>query len=163
MTKHFLIAVALACSQTLALAQGNKQTTTTPAPARTPTAPPRVSSFDLSEYGVQFAPDQRLIVVMAALDAAGFDPAPDKQPTGFRAQVRRDQANLDPDLLRRMRRFYELNKLPGKATAAEQAARYVSLAFALSPPPEFAAPARTDDLFAGVLDVLDFAPLVREF
>ncbi|HYX40501.1 MAG TPA: hypothetical protein VE821_02325, partial [Pyrinomonadaceae bacterium] len=84
-------------------------------------------------------------------------------PIGFRAQVRRDQAALDPDLVGRMRRFYELNKLPGTHTAAEQAARYVSLAFALSPPPELEPPARTDDLFPGVLEVLDFAPLVREF
>jgi hypothetical protein len=62
-----------------------------------------------------------------------------------------------------MQRFYALNKRPGAATAAEQAARYVSLAFALGPPPTFQAPARSDELPAGVLDVLDFAPLVREF
>ncbi|HYX40500.1 MAG TPA: hypothetical protein VE821_02320, partial [Pyrinomonadaceae bacterium] len=163
MTKHFLIALALACTQTLALAQTTPQKNQTPAPRPTSQPPQRTNSFDLSEYGVQFAPDQRLIIVMAALDAAGFDPTPDKQPIGFRAQVRRDQAALDPDLVGRMRRFYELNKLPGTHTPAEQAARYVSLAFALSPPPELEPPARTDDLFPGVLDVLDFAPLVREF
>src|SRR5947199_22410 len=49
------------------------------------------------------------------------------------------------------------------AFAAAQAARYVSLAYALSPPPSLDAPDRSDDLPAGVLDVLDFAPLVREF
>nr|MDQ5837901.1 hypothetical protein [Acidobacteriota bacterium] len=48
-------------------------------------------------------------------------------------------------------------------TPAEEAARYVSLAYALGQPPGFDAPARTDDLPAGVLEVLDFAPLVREF
>src|SRR6185369_12960030 len=41
--------------------------------------------------------------------------------------------------------------------------RYVSLALALSPAPELLAPERSDDLPAGLLDVLDFAPLVREF
>ncbi|PYS93713.1 MAG: hypothetical protein DMF64_03830 [Acidobacteria bacterium] len=164
MTKHFLIAFALACTQTLTLAQTTTQKNQMPAPPRPTSAPPpRANSFDLSDYGVQFAPDQRLIVVMAALDAAGFEPTPDKQPIGFRAQVRRDQAALEPDLVQRLRRFYELNKLPGPHTPAEQAARYVSLAFALSPPPELEAPARTDDLFPGVLEVLDFAPLVREF
>jgi hypothetical protein len=163
MTKHFLIALALCCTQTLALAQTTPQKNQTPAPRPTAAPPQRLNRLDLSAYGVEFAPDQRLIIVLAALDAAGFDPTPDKQPTGFRAQVRKDQAALDPDLVQRMRRFYELNKLPGTHTAAEQAARYVSLAFALSPPPELAAPARTDDLFPGVLDVLDFAPLVREF
>ncbi len=112
---------------------------------------------------MQFAPDQRLIVVMAALDAAGFEPTPGKAPAVFRAQVRREQTALDADLQRRLQRFYELNKLPGNHTAAEQAARYVSLAFALGPPPAFEAPARSDDLSQGVLEVLDFAPLVREF
>lgn len=163
MSKYLLIAVALLLAQTLASAQGNKPTTTAVPPRPAATQPPRTGQIDLSEYGVQFAPDQRLIVVLAALDAAGFEPTPGKTPAVFRAQLRQDQANLDPDLLRRMQRFYELNKLPGKATAAEQAARYVSLAFALGPSPEFEAPARTDDLFPGVLDVLDFAPLVREF
>ncbi len=163
MSKYLLIAAALLLAQTLASAQGNKPTTTAAPPRPAATQPPRTGQIDLSEYGVQFAPDQRLIVVLAALDAAGFEPTPGKTPAVFRAQLRQDQANLDPDLLRRMQRFYELNKLPGKATAAEQAARYVSLAFALGPPPEFEAPARTDDLFPGVLDVLDFAPLVREF
>src|SRR5437764_1427246 len=163
MTKHFLIALALACTQTLARAQTTTPQQQMPAPRPTSAPPQRASSFDLSDYGVQFAPDQRLIIVMAALDAAGFDPTPDKQPIGFRAQVRRDQANLNPDLVARLHRFYELNKLPGTRTPAEQAARYVSLAFALSPPPELEAPERTDDLFPGVLDVLDFAPLVREF
>ena len=37
------------------------------------------ASFEVSEYGVDFHADQRLIVVMAALDAAGFDPLPDRK------------------------------------------------------------------------------------
>ena len=49
------------------------------------------------------------------------------------------------------------------ATAADQAARYVSLAFALGPPPLFEAPPRSEDLPSSLLEVLDFAPLVKEF
>src|SRR6185369_17802197 len=41
--------------------------------------------------------------------------------------------------------------------------RYVSLALAVTQPPDFLAPERSDDLPAGLLDVLDFAPLLREF
>src|SRR5919202_2390107 len=161
MTKFFLIAAALVLGEALASAQ-----TTTPAtaaPPRPAVAPQRANAIDLSEYGVTFAADQRLIVVMAALDAAGFEPTPGREPNVFRAQLRKDQANLDADLRRRLARFYELNKLPGRATPAEQAARYVSLAFALGPPPTLEAPARSEDLAAGVLEVLDFAPLVQEF
>ena len=122
------------------------------------------TSFNLAEYGVELQPDSRLIVMMAALDAAGFDPTPGgREPSAFRAQLRRDQADLDPDLRQRLRMFYERNKLPAPATAADQAARYVSLALAFTPTPLFEAPARSDDLPGGLLEVLDFAPLVREF
>jgi hypothetical protein len=122
------------------------------------------ASFEVSEYGVDFQSDQRLIVVMAALDAAGFDPLPaGREATGFRARLRKDLANLDPDLRARMKTFYERNRLPSPATTADQAARYASLALALGSGPAFEAPARDDDMPAGLLEVLDFAPLVHEF
>jgi molybdopterin converting factor small subunit len=101
--------------------------------------------------------------MMAALEAAGFDAQPARAPSEFRLKVRKDLANLDPDLRERMKTFYERNRLPAPATPADQAARYVSLALALSPPPDLTAPERSDDLPAGLLGVLDFAPLLREF
>ncbi|HET6669628.1 MAG TPA: hypothetical protein VFH15_05290 [Pyrinomonadaceae bacterium] len=129
-----------------------------------PVAQRPATGFNLTEYGVEIQPDSRLIIMMAALEAAGFDPTPaGREPSAFRAQVRRDLAGLDPDLRQRLRAFYERNKLPAPATAADQAARYVSLAFAFTPLPLFEAPVRSDDLPGGLLEVLDFAPLVREF
>jgi hypothetical protein len=119
--------------------------------------------FEISEYGVDFQADPRLIVVMAALDTAGFDPVPGRAPSVFRAKLRKDLANIDPDLRNRLKTFYERNKLPAPATPADQAARYVSLALALGATPGLEAPARSEDLPAGLLDVLDFAPLVQEF
>jgi len=177
MKKHlFVIAALLAFGQTTAFAQSNSPSTpqtpaATPRPAPAaaqPTPRPqsnRSGSLDLSDYGVRIEPEPRLLVMMAALDAAGFDPTPPgRQPSEFRALVRRDQEKLDTELRARMRRFYDLNRLKDpSATPAQQAARYVSLAYALGPAPAFDAPARSDDLFAGVLDVLDFAPLLREF
>ena len=147
------------------VAQG--QTRSAPLPTPRPSTP-RVSaqqtSLDLAEYGVRLEPDARLIIVMSALDAAGFDPTPaGKRLSAFRALVRKDQTNLDPELRERLKNFFERKKLPSPATAADQAARYVSLAYALSPPPLLDAPERSDDLPGGVLEVLDFAPLVREF
>lgn len=121
------------------------------------------TTFEVSDYGVDFQADPRLIVVMAALEAAGHDSAPGRTPSTFRAKLRADLANLDPDLRNRMKTFYERNKLPAPATPADQAARYVSLALALGPTPGLEAPARSDDLPAGLLEVLDFAPLVQEF
>ena len=119
--------------------------------------------FELADYGVSFQADTRLIIVMAALEVAGFDAQPGSAPSDFRLKVRRDLANLDPDLRDRMKTFFERNRLPPPATPADQAARYVSLALALSPAPDLNAPERSDDLPAGLLDVLDFAPLLKEF
>jgi TolA-binding protein len=122
------------------------------------------TSFEVSEYGVDFKADPRLIIVMAALEGAGFDPVPaGRAPSAFRVKLRKDLANLDPDLRHRLQAFYERNKLPAPATAADQAARYVSLALALGPPPGLDPPQRSEDLPGGLLEVLDFAPLVQEF
>lgn len=117
--------------------------------------------FDFSEYGVRIEPDERLIVVMAALDAAGFNPTVN---TAFHQELRRDISGLDADLRRRLREFFQRsNRGLETATPTEQAARYVSLAYALEGAPDLTAPARTTDLPAGLLEVLDFAPLVAEF
>ena len=156
--KTLLVVMVLSCANSVH-AQGSQR----PQPSGT-TAEQSNQRIDLVEFGVRLAPDPRLIIVMAALDAAGFDPTPPgKQMSSFRALVRKDQASLDANLRERLRTFFERTKLPAPATAADQAARYVSLAYAVGPPPSLDAPERSDDLPAGVLEVLDFAPLVREF
>jgi hypothetical protein len=139
--------------------------TSSPRPAQQQTKPDRQPiAFDLNEYGVQFEADPRLIVVMAALEVAGLDTVPTgREPSAFRSKVRKDLANLDPDLRQRLRNFYERNRLAAPATAADQTSRYVSLALALGPPPGLEAPIRSEDLPAGLLEVLDFASLVQEF
>src|SRR5205085_886487 len=160
---------ALLCAQSAAArqqpapqrpqAQPNRQQ---PAPQQRATPP---VGPDLKDYGIEIAPDARLVVMMAALDAAGWDPTPaGGKPSVFRELLRKDQAALDPALRKRVQDFYQRNALKGDAvTPAEQAARYVSLAYTLGQPPAFEEPQRSDDLPAGVLDVLHFVPLVREF
>jgi hypothetical protein len=163
-----LTLIAVAIGGGLAYGQTKATPKPTPAPSPGPASPTRQEqrpvAFNLADYGVAFESDPRLVVVMAALDAAGFDPTPaGRGPSVFRARVRKDQAELDPSVRERLRSFYQRNKLPAPATAADQAARYVSLAYALGQPPAFEAPERSDDLPAGVLEVFDFAPLVRDF
>jgi len=147
------------------LAQPAKPPAPSPSKPQTPSAQSQTAApFELSEYGVSLQPDARLIIVMAALDAAGFDPTlPGREPSAFRRLVRKDQANLDAGLRERLKAFFDHNKLPEPSTPADQSARYVSLAYALGAPPFLDAPDRSDDLPGGVLAVLDFAPLVREF
>jgi len=150
--RFFVILILVACPAALVSGQPRNDTGQTP------------STLDLTEFGVRIEPDQRLIVMMAALDAAGFDATPTgKQPSAFRAIVHKDNATLDPNLRERLKNFFDRNKLPAPATAADQASRYVSLAYALGPVPSLDQPERSDDLPGGLLDVLDFAPLVRDY
>jgi hypothetical protein len=144
------------------------------APVRRPVP---ASSLGLADFGIQIAPDPRLIAMMAALDAAGWDPtSAGEKPSVFRELIRRDSASITPELRQRLQGFYQRNALRDVAddlstpedetvrhTPADQAARYVSLAYALGPAPGFETPLRSDDLPAGVLELLDFAPLLREF
>ncbi|HWS86816.1 MAG TPA: hypothetical protein VN282_07620 [Pyrinomonadaceae bacterium] len=179
MKKLFLTVplAALLCAHAAAARQAAapKQT---PAPAQQQPRPaPAAASLGLTDYGIEIAPDARLVVMMAALDAAGWDPTPaGTPPSVFRQLVRREQAGMDAALRQRMQDFYARNALKDVAdnpatpqneavhyTPAEQAARYISLAYTLGQPPAFEAPARSEDLPTGVLEVLDFVPLVREF
>lgn len=159
-----LLLIVLATTLTAGVASSQ---TTTPSPKPQPSAEVQqrpALAFDVSDYGVNFQADPRLLLVMAALEAAGFDPVTaGRTPSAFRVKLRKDLANLDPDLRARLKNFYERNKLPAPATSADQAARYVSLALALGPTPGFEAPERSEDLPSGLLEVLDFAPLVHEF
>jgi hypothetical protein len=181
MKKLFLTVplAALLCAQAAAARQ---KPATQPAPTRTP-APaqqrpaPAAASLGLTDYGIEIAPDARLVVIMAALDAAGWEPTPaGARPSVFRELVRREQSGLDPALRKRMQDFYARNTLKDTPdnpatpeneaahyTPADQAARYISLAYTLGQPPAFDAPARSEDLPSGVLEVLDFVPLLREF
>jgi len=165
-----LFLAALLCapaSELVAQTQQNRDQQKKPGaqPTAQQTPNQRESPAGLADYGIEIGPDPRLIVMMAALDAAGWDPTPaGEKPSVFRELLRKDQAALDPVLRKRLQDFYERHALKyAAATPAEQSARYVSLAYTLGQPPNFEAPTRSDDLPAGVLDVLDFVPLLREF
>lgn len=133
------------------------------------------AGFDLSNYGVRVEPDKRLIVVLSALEmataknAAGMDErlvntSLTEKGMKFRDQVVADNAALPEDLRRRISTFIaQYKKRNPNATDAQIAAPFVSMAYTLTPVPELADPVITSDLPGSLLDVLDFAPLVREF
>jgi len=133
------------------------------------------AGFDLANYGVRIEPDKRLIVVLSALEmataknAAGVDERLVNTPltekgSKFREQLVADNAALPEDLRRRISTFIaQYKKRNPNATDAQIAAPFVSMAYTLTAVPELGDPVITSDLPGSLLDVLDFAPLVREF
>lgn len=131
------------------------------------------AGFDLTNYGVRIEPDKRLMVVLAALESArdtsGDNSALIKTPlsakgTAFREKLRTDLAGMPDDLRQKISIFVaSYKKRHAKQTDAELIAPFISMAFALTPAPELADPIFTSDLPGQLLDVMDFAPLAREF
>ncbi len=122
------------------------------------------TGFGLTNYGVKIEPDRRLMVVMASLEAAGLDTPLATEGEKFRQKLKTDLQGLSPELRQKLVIFVEQYKRRHpKATNAELIAPFVSMAYTLSPAPDFADPARATDLPGDLLEVLDFAPLVREF
>ncbi len=120
--------------------------------------------LDFTEFGVTIEPDKRVIVVLASLEAAGVrTPLTDKGEE-FRRILDGDLALLDSDLRAKMSNFViQYKKRNSKATDSEIIAPFISMAYSLSPVPDLTEPGRNTDLPGDLLDVLDFAPLVREF
>ncbi len=122
------------------------------------------SRFDLTNYGVRIEPDKRLMVVMAALEAAGMETPLTEKGAEFRQKLRADLQDLSPELRQKLKTFVDQYKRRhADASQAEIISPFISMAYTLSPAPDLSDPARTTDLPGDLLEVLDFAPLVREF
>jgi hypothetical protein len=121
-------------------------------------------NFDLTKFGVRIEPDKRLIVVLASLEAAGVETPLTQKGTEFRQKLQADLKDLDKELVDRMKLFIKQYKSSHpNVTDAQLVSPFISMAYALSPVPELAEPARSTDLPGDLLEVLDFSPLVREF
>ena len=133
------------------------------------------TGFDLSNYGVRIEPDKRVMIVLATLEAARTTNAAGEDvpvintplsPEGikFRELLKSDFAALNADLRQKISSFLISHKARNsKLSDAEIVAPFISMAYALTPAPELADPVVTSDLPGNLLDVLDFAPLVRDF
>jgi hypothetical protein len=133
------------------------------------------AGFDLSNYGVRIEPDKRVMIVLATLEAArttneAGESVPvintplSAQGQKFRELLKSDLAALNEDLRQKISSFaFQHKKRNPNKTDAELVSSFVSMAYALTPAPELADPIVTSDLPGNLLDVLDFAPLVRDF
>jgi tetratricopeptide (TPR) repeat protein len=126
-----------------------------------------------AEVNVRIEPDARMFVVMAALNVAGFDYEPGGQPLSpARAELRKDLANLDPQIKAKLAAFYRSHRRPGVEESAD-AARYAALSLLMTPPPAFSIYQSSDhplpqDLRSMLADVDAgggplFLTLLREF
>ncbi len=133
------------------------------------------AGFDLSNQGVRIEPDRRVMIVLATIEV-GRTSGPNgeevqiiKTPLSaegskFRELLKSDLAALPADLRQRVSAFLLAHKRRNpNLTDAEIVAPFISMAYALTPPPELSDPVVTVDLPGNLLDVLDFAPLVRDF
>ena len=133
------------------------------------------TGFDLTNHGVRIEPDKRVMVVLATLDAARTTNAAGEsipvinsplsaEGSKFRDQLRSDLAALNPELRDRISSFVlRYKRSRPTATDSELVAPFISMAYTLSAYPDLADPVVTSDLPGSLLDVLDFAPLVRDF
>jgi hypothetical protein len=120
--------------------------------------------LDLSNYGVRIEPDKRLMTVLAALEAAGIETPLTEKGNEFRKKLRADLQDLNPELRQKLKSFVEQYKRRHPdVSASEIISPFISMAYTLGPAPDLNEPTRTTDLPGDLLDVLDFAPLVREF
>src|SRR5262245_66515738 len=102
-------------------------------------------------------PDLRVFTAMAALNAAGFDIEFGSQYHPVREAVRKFSAEVDPDLLARLKTFYSLRK--GNQTDEAQLAKYISLAVNVTDPPAFKPVSREEALPPDARSVIGFVEL----
>lgn len=120
---------------------------------------PNLSLDDVNTY---IGADKRVIVMMAALNVAGYDyETGSRQLTPLRQQMREDLKNTPPDVVRKLRDYFLAHRKG--ATDAVAVAPYLSLALSLQQPPAFAIDVPADRLPDDVKEITDFALVLEEF
>ncbi len=120
---------------------------------------PNLSLYDVNTIvGV----DKRVIVMMAALNVAGYDyESGSRQIAGLRQQMREDLKNTPPALVRKLRDHFLAHRKGSNDAAA--VAPYLSLALSLNDPPAFTIDVPMDRLPEDVREITDFALILEEF
>ena len=122
----------------------------------------------IDQYGnalsnIHLQPDPRIFAVMVALNVAGF--SSDESPgTMSKARVlfREHAENLAPEIVARLKEFYESHQPSQELVVSSPGVPYTSLALLVKDPPDFRLEIATDNLPAEVRMVKGFEELVRE-
>lgn len=116
----------------------------------------------LGDVNVEVSVDRRVLVMMAALNVAGYDyESGSRQLSVLRRQIREDLKSANPALIGKLRAHFE-SRRAGKTDGAA-VAPYLSLALSLTDPPAFTVDVAAERLPEDVRDILDFALLLEEF
>ncbi len=106
--------------------------------------------------------DRRVIVMMAALNVAGYDYEPAGRPlSALRLQLREDLKGINPELVGRLRSYFQSHR--GGRNDSAAVAPYLSLALSLTEPPAFTLDVAAERLPEDVREITDFALLLEEF
>ncbi|MDQ3633558.1 MAG: hypothetical protein M3405_03490 [Acidobacteriota bacterium] len=132
--------------------------------------PPR--NLDLPDYGIKIEPDKRLMLVLASLELADVNTPLTEDGEKFRRELQADLQKVSPELRRKIKIFVDQyrkrhskdsDKDSDKDLDKELIAPFISMAYSLSAVPELNEPDRSLDLPDNLLEVLDYAVLVKEF
>jgi len=112
-----------------------------------------------AEFNVYIEPDIRTLIVMAAVNMAGYDSG---SLTGARAEIRKDLANMDPELRRRLAAFYQSKRRAGVDESAD-ALRYEALSLLMTQPPLFSIHGEPGSIPQDLQPLVGFVPLLQDF
>jgi len=119
-------------------------------------------NLSLADVNTDIGVDRRVIVMMAALNVAGYDyESGGRQLSALRQQIREDLKGANPDLVRRLNHYFQSHRKGANDAAA--VAPYLSLALSLTEPPAFTIDVPADRLPDDVREITDFALLLEEF
>lgn len=140
-----------------------------PEPAKKPIVVERKSipianrpNLSLQDVNTIIGIDQRVIIMQAALNMAGYDYEPSGRALSpLRARLREDLQNVEPNILAKLRAHFSSHKEGKTAPVAD--ASYLSLAVSMNAPPAFTIDEQRDRLPEDVQRIADFAIIEEEF
>ncbi|HEY6399848.1 MAG TPA: hypothetical protein VI479_00475, partial [Blastocatellia bacterium] len=119
-------------------------------------------NLSLADVNTDIGVDKRVIVMMSALNIAGYDyESGNRQLSALRRQIREDLKDANPDLVQRLRAYFQKRRKGENDVTA--VAPYLSLALSMNEPPAFTIDAPAERLPDEVREIVDFAPLLEEF
>jgi hypothetical protein len=119
-------------------------------------------NLSLADVNTDIGVDKRVIVMMAALNIAGYDyESGNRQLSALRRQIREDLKATDPGLVGRLRAYFQKHRKGENDVTA--VAPYLSLALSMAEPPAFTIDAPAERLPEEVRAIADFALLLEEF